>query len=101
MEWSDLPQYRSHKIVRAAPIVELRALPSLGYFNVQLEIAPGETTTKPVDASVFVRGRPEPGDYLVAYADGYVSWSPKAAFEDGYRPVADEPEPEGEPDVEV
>jgi len=28
----------------------------------------------------------EPG-YGVKYADGYVSWSPKAAFEDAYQPL--------------
>lgn len=31
-------------------------------------------------------GRP---GYRVQYADGYVSWSPKAVFEEAYRPVSD------------
>ena len=30
----------------------------------------------------------QPG-YRVAYPDGYVSWSPKAVFEEAYRPVSD------------
>ena len=31
-----------------------------------------------------VRGRPDVGDYVVIYEDGYKSWSPAAAFEAGY-----------------
>lgn len=27
--------------------------------------------------------------YRVVYADNYVSWSPKAVFEEAYRPVSD------------
>lgn len=27
--------------------------------------------------------------YKVAYHDGYVSWSPKATFEEAYRPLND------------
>ncbi len=30
----------------------------------------------------------QPG-YKVVYPDGYVSWSPKAVFEEAYRPVSD------------
>jgi hypothetical protein len=30
----------------------------------------------------------QPG-YLVEYADGYKSWSPKATFEEAYRPVSE------------
>jgi hypothetical protein len=40
-----------------------------------------------VERDVFSRGMPEPGDYLVRYDGGYMSWSPKQPFEDGYSPV--------------
>ena len=40
------------------------------------------------------RGREENGNdeegYIVVYADGYVSWSPKAVFEQAYREVSKE-----------
>jgi hypothetical protein len=39
----------------------------------------------------FGRGSPAVGDYLVRYEpEGYLSWSPKKAFEDGYTEITDE-----------
>jgi hypothetical protein len=37
-----------------------------------------------VPENFFGRGVPSPGDYFVRYDGGYVSWSPKSVFEDGY-----------------
>jgi len=42
---------------------------------------------KIVETAPFARGRPSDGDYLVRYEDGYLSWSPKKAFENGYTKV--------------
>ena len=33
----------------------------------------------------------KPGGYYVRYPDGYESWSPAEAFEDGYTLVEDDP----------
>ena len=37
-----------------------------------------------VTSSLIARGAPVVGDYFVQYDDGYQSWSPVKAFEDGY-----------------
>lgn len=85
-----LPFYRSHKIVKAARIVGFE-LPRV---TIDFNAVPEDTDPFPtsdlvrmtveLDASVFARGNPRIGDYLVIYDDGYASFSPAAAFEGGY-----------------
>ena len=71
-----MKRYRSHKLVEAGVIQHVE----VGSVTVDDEVIP-------VPDGIFVRGVPVIGvDYLVRYADGYVSWSPKAAFEAGYAP---------------
>lgn len=74
-----LPLYKSHKTVRAVPIegfdyssnskvkIHLKGQPAV--------LLPSETVQ---------RYKPVSGDYLVIYEDGYESFSPRKAFEDGY-----------------
>jgi hypothetical protein len=71
-------RYRSHKVVEAAVIAEVQP----GRVRVGHEWID-------VPTDIFARdGQPIIGvDYLVRYADGYVSWSPRAAFEEGYAEV--------------
>jgi hypothetical protein len=80
-----LPRYRSHKIVRAAQIARFGQEPadSSSGIPVFVIVEDLEDLELPVPPGVFRRGRPAVGDYLVFYDDGYVSWSPKLAFEDG------------------
>ena len=92
-----LPLYRSHKLVRAAPVLWIGG-ESAGKVKVMLTVKgePLDRLEIEVDAEVFLRGRPGPGDFLVAYDGGkYVSWSPRDTFTAGYSlaPV-DPPEPE-------
>jgi len=69
-------RYRSHKVVEAGVVQHI----DVGSVTVDDEVIP-------VPAGIFARGTPSIGeDYLVRYEDGYVSWSPKAAFEAGYAP---------------
>ena len=42
-----------------------------------------------VSADWFRKHKPEAGGYYVVYEDGYKSYSPAAAFESGYSPLAD------------
>lgn len=42
----------------------------------------------PVDAEFLAKHRPQVGGYVVVYADGYLSWSPAAAFEEGYTRIS-------------
>lgn len=40
-----------------------------------------------VSAEYMAKHKPVPGGYYVRYADGYESYSPAKAFEEGYRPL--------------
>lgn len=83
----EMPRYRSHKEVRALKLREVRP-----------DDVPGHTRFVPDDPEQVphVYGNDsevvkrclavEMGDpgYLVVYPDGFMSWSPTQAFEDGY-----------------
>ncbi len=79
-----LPRWKCHKVVEAAKIISVR--PDAPNPVATLDLSDGqiEMTLPP---TIFSRGEPSPGDYIVRYKDGYVSWSPAAEFEDGYAPV--------------
>jgi hypothetical protein len=74
------PAYLSHKVVWALPIAEIE--------ETRLTVAHPDPMTPWVsfDDPRFFAGdrKPQVGDMLVIYEDGYVSWSPKDAFEAGY-----------------
>ena len=40
-----------------------------------------------VDAAYVAKHKPQIGGYYVVYDDGYKSWSPAQAFEEGYTPL--------------
>jgi hypothetical protein len=80
-------EYVCHKRVKAARVVGPIGPEVDGMCDV-----PCEDGTRVADAAVFARGVAQPGDYLVQYEDGYVSWSPRKAFEDGYT-LAEAPAP--------
>ncbi|WP_070988435.1 hypothetical protein [Halofilum ochraceum] len=78
---SELPRYRSHKEVRAVQIEKV--IPTAGG---GAEIVPVDAGISPftVEAAYMKKHKPEAGGYYVVYSDGYESWSPKEAFEQGY-----------------
>lgn len=79
-----LPKWKSHKIVQAAPIATVTDnLLTLRVSDVEGQ----QFENVPVLIGLFLRYRPVEGDYYVVYDDGYVSISPKKAFEDGYSPL--------------
>lgn len=93
MTLESLPLYKSHKFVRAAPIVFLtdRMGPVSttgnvgrpGMTRVVLSVkgaGPLDRLEVDVPDAVFARGRPNPGDWLVAFEGGWI-WLPRAAFE--------------------
>lgn len=99
---SKLPLYQSHKIVRAAKIkdVILHAHPSpevsLEEFVQTPEFTGGHLifhddslSPLPVSAEWCRKHEPTRGGYLVAYADGYLSFSPQDAFRSGYRSISE------------
>lgn len=80
MDLTQIPQYRCHKVVRAAKITGIEPKNEHGITMVQT--AYGERMI--TDSQ---HPWPEVGGYMVIYGDGYVSFSPAKAFEDGYAPV--------------
>ena len=71
---SNWPVYRSIKVVKAKAIAEVKD---------DLIVFHDGTTMAPVE-NMFVRYRPVPGDYVIAYDDGYLSISPAQQFATGY-----------------
>ena len=79
----DMAEFKCHKVVRAAKVVDLVMLPN---GNAGLILADGDLLE--LDPAFVVRHFGEapyqlPG-YVVRYEDGYLSWSPVKAFEEGY-----------------
>ena len=86
-----LPRWRSHKevygdkitkILPADPQAERSSQDDTG---IRWIIACGGIVT--VTKDLIARGAPSVGDYYVQYQDGYKSWSPAKAFEEGYTRV--------------
>lgn len=81
-----LPLYNCHKQVRAARIAESAYSSEegrlMGY--VMLELPNGTLYQQPVHHHWLDKYQPEIGGYFVEYGDGYISYSPAAAFEEGY-----------------
>lgn len=90
-----LPLYRCHKQVRALKIAGIEHKPNpeesgrSAATSYGAVITPWEDGFEPfeVDASYIGKHNPQPGGYFVAYDDGYTSYSPSKAFEEGYSPL--------------
>jgi hypothetical protein len=85
-----LKKYRSHKIVEAVKIAAAE-IHIDGSATIAGEDEDDVFRTKPFWALRFQpeeRGDMEPDlGYFVRYEDGYESWSPTKAFEEGYSPI--------------
>lgn len=79
---AELPQYKCHKVVRAGKIEDI-AVYGDGSADFLLE---GGAYAK-ADRAFVEKHTPTPGGYYVVYEDGYASFSPAKAFEDGYMKV--------------
>ena len=93
-----LPTYRSHKIVQAAKILEIQGYSDGSGANLlclaDLSAETGAMIEIGVTRAYFLKHQPKAGGYYVLYPDGYESWSPAEAFEEGYTKVeADTPYP--------
>ena len=79
----ELPTFKCHKLVRAFQIASSESLSGgdirlVGYNAVHSVV---------VGSDYVDKHRPAIGGYYVRYHDGYQSWSPAKAFEDGYTRV--------------
>lgn len=94
-----MPRYQSHKKVWALKIKAVeRYVPTIAELDRILNGTPGDGDSIggfitpedamysrfPVPSSYMQKHSPEAGGYYVQYEDGYVSFSPAAAFEEGY-----------------
>jgi len=93
----EMPRYRSHKEVWALKIKDIKiSHPTIEQLDATLRgenpptiralITPEESGYAPFGVSHEYVHRHEPkiGGYYVVYKDGYTSFSPAGAFEDGY-----------------
>ena len=76
------PQYKCHKIVCALKIGHVNH----NYLHGSAELHPEDKSYDNINVSRdFCRKHVlQDGGYYVIYEDGYTSWSPAKAFEDGY-----------------
>ena len=83
---SELAKWQSHKLVRAGRLMGIQPEDNPGELELILvvEDANGAPCKVGVPRNFFARSAPIPGDYIVIYDDGYKSWSPVKAFEEGY-----------------
>ena len=84
MDAVQLPAFKSHKTVRAAKITELRGNGSPDMPDIVLGEISGIVSLLP---DWHERHKPQVGGYYVVYDDGYTSYSPAKAFEEGYAAV--------------
>jgi len=76
----NLPRYKCHKEVRAARIRGIIINEGTGGASLCFKDYPNIE----VDHLFMTKHNPSSGGYYVVYDDGYTSWSPAKAFEDGY-----------------
>jgi hypothetical protein len=76
--------YQCHKRVRAGKIRGIEHRPAAG---VVIHLEDGSLIAQ--TSSWYSKHLPSRGGYLVAYEDGYTSFSPAEAFEAGYTEVAE------------
>lgn len=81
---AEMPRYRCHKEVHALKIERLIEQ------TAGAVIVPDDKRYAHfvVDAEYVGKHKPQAGGYYVVYADGYKSFSPAAAFEEGYTLIA-------------
>lgn len=76
----EMPKYRSHKEVRALKIKSI--------YKETCIIVPEENyPTFMVSHEYIDKHKPEAGGYYVQYENGYESFSPAKAFEEGYTKI--------------
>lgn len=86
----EMPRYQCHKQVHALKIKDIRQAPA----DQEKQHVDGDWLLIPEDASYspicvghteyLARHNPQAGGYYVVYDDGYTSYSPAKAFEEGY-----------------
>lgn len=79
---TELPKYKCHKTVHALRIKDI--VWDADNRPTHLSFHDEGYAPRPVTMAWVTKHDPKPGGYLVVYDDGYESFSPAKAFEDGY-----------------
>lgn len=88
----ELPVYQSNKIVQGMKIDDIFRHPDGPIF---LEgVVDGSRTKVHVDNAYMDKHKPQIGGYFVRHKDGYESWSPAQAFEEGHTRIETNIKPE-------
>lgn len=85
--YTTIPRYKSHKTVRAFKIKGFIIDPDDKKGGAAIVPVDGSIEDVPVDKSYMDKHKPQKGGYYVQYEDGYESYSPAKAFEEGYSKV--------------
>lgn len=84
---AEMPQYQSHKKVGALKIADL----SIRVHDLSAVITPADKKYAPFETrggwGERFEGSQDDLGYFIRYADGFTSWSPTKAFEDGYTSI--------------
>ena len=86
----ELPKYKCHKQVWALKIKEITQAPASQercHAGGDWYLVPENGSYAPIlvgHDEYYAKHNPQPGGYYVVYADGYASYSPAKAFEEGY-----------------
>lgn len=81
---AEMPRYRCHKEVWALQIAKATLIGYPELTEIRLEFIDKGYAPMNLPISMTANYTPTVGDYLVVYQDGYKSFSPKKAFEEGY-----------------
>lgn len=86
---AEMPRYKCHKEVWALKIKEIETTEQTkdGKYGVHMSFENVRYAPIAIDQAWYEKHTPEPGGYYVVYLDGYKSYSPAKAFEDGYSPA--------------
>lgn len=79
----EMPRYKCHKEVWA---LKIKSIFTTELNGGKIEMSFEDDNYAPIIPSgdYLTKHSPEPGGYYVVYADGYKSYSPAKAFEEGY-----------------
>lgn len=82
-----MQKYRCHKIVEAQDLREKHVQCSFGDGGRMIVVITGTTERYEIPANKIASVEEPEDGYLVKYEDGYVSWSPREVFENGYAAI--------------
>lgn len=82
-----MPQWQCHKKVRASKITKITVTSNRNTLvdAVAARLDDGQWVV--LDPAFCAKHAPQAGGYLVQYEDGYLSFSPAKAFEEGYTKI--------------